>query len=332
MIPQCGIHPNVPFSHYQQWDAINWHTLWRLREESPAHAKYEMEHGTKETEALAFGSLTDFVLLEPGRFEHEAVVEPEIGEGGAPKRPNKRQLEAKKPSPDSIAQINFWQAWDAENAGKIIVKASDYARVLEIEASVRTAQCREYILGGRSQVVIVWKDPATGLLCKGRLDYERNAGFTHHITDLKTARSAKADKFREQVYRLGYAGQMAFYHDGWFHLTGERSECWWLVAEKDGLCVVKPWQAIGWDDRGQPIVEWIEGGRNLYRPALEQWAKCLQENHWPGYGGPEILEMDWVKGKLGIGPDLIRPEPAYAGGGVPEGKEQDEFDTFIQGE
>ena len=41
--------------------------------------------------------------------------------------------------------------------------------------------------------------------------------------------------------------------------------------------------------------------------------------------------MDWVKGKLGIGPDLIRPEPAYAGGGVPEGTARDEFDEFIQG-
>ncbi|RPJ30210.1 MAG: hypothetical protein EHM35_12820, partial [Planctomycetaceae bacterium] len=134
--PQPGIYPGMSFEDYRALPAINWHTLWRMREESPAHALYEMQHGTKETEALAFGSLTDFILLEPGRFEQEAVVEPEIGEGMAPKRPTKRQLDAKKPSAETVRAIEFWQAWDAANAGKIVVKAADYERVLEIERSV----------------------------------------------------------------------------------------------------------------------------------------------------------------------------------------------------
>ncbi len=296
-----GIYPGIPFSEYREWPCVNWHTLWRLREESPAHALYEMQHGTKETEALAFGSLTDFILLEPGRFEAEAVVEPEIGEGLAPKRPTKRQVDAKKPSAETVRAIEFWQAWDAANAGKIVVKQADYERVLEIERSVRTAQCKDYIVGGRAQVCLVWVDPVTGLLCKARLDYERSAGFAHFVTDLKTARSAKQEAFQSQVFKYGYDGQMAFYHDGWFQLTGDTSVCWWLAVEKEGLCVVKPWQAHE---------DWLEGGRNLYRPALERWAICVKENDWPAYGGGDILEMPgWAKDRRGVGPDLIRPEP-----------------------
>lgn len=300
--PEVRVWVGVPFEEYHQWNAINWHTLWRLIEESPAHAKYEMEHGTKETEALAFGALTDFVLLEPGRFNAEAVIEPEIGDGLAPRRPTQRQLNAKNPSPASVAAIEFWANWDANNAGKIVVTQADYDRVLEIEKSIRTAQCKDYIVGGRAQVCLVWRDAVTGVLCKARLDYERYAGLNHYITDLKTTRSAKKEPFQSQIFRYGYDGQHAFYHDGWAALNnGETSIFSWLAVEKEDLCVVKPWQAHE---------DWLEGGRNLYRGALDRWGKCVKANEWPDYGGVEILTMPgWAKDRRGVGPDLIRPEP-----------------------
>jgi len=302
MIPAVGIHSGVDFETYRAWDAINWHTLSRLREESPGHAKYEMEHGTKETEAMAFGSLTDFVLLEPGRFEKEAVVEPEIGEGLAPRRPTQRQIDAKKPSPATVEAVRFWDEWDVANAGKLVVKAADYQRVLEIERSVRTAQCQEYIISGRSQVCLVWVDRATGLLCKGRLDYERYDGMNHYITDLKTSRFAKRGYFEVMIYRLGYFGQMAFYHDGWAALhDGESSLCNWLVAEKEGPWVVKPYECG---------VKTLEAGRNAYRASLDRWAECVKQNEFPAYGGLEIIDMpDWALRQEGVGPDLIRPTP-----------------------
>lgn len=297
-----GIYPGLTFEEYRVIpNAINWHTLWRLREESPAHALYEMQHGTRETEALAFGALTDFVLLEPGRFAEQAVVEPEIGEGLAPRRPTKRQVEAKKPSPESVRAIEFWQEWDEANASKIVVTRADYDRVLEIEASVRTAQCKEYIVGGRAQVCIVWEDPVTGLLCKGRLDYERSAGFNHWISDLKTSRMAKKSFFEFAIYKYGYFGQMAYYEDGWFNVTGERSLCNWLVAEKEGLCVVKPYEC------GEKT---LEAGRNAYRGALDRWAECVKSGEFPAYGACEIIDMpEWALRQEGVGPDLIRPEP-----------------------
>ena len=323
--PEPGVYQGVTFEQYRAFTgAVNWHTLWRLLEESPAHAKYEMAYGTKETEALAFGSLTDFVLLEPGRFAQEAVIEPEIGEGLAPRRPNKRQIEAKKPSPATIAAIRYWQEFDAKTAGKIVVARADYDRVLQIERAVRSAQCKDYIVGGRAQVCIVWVDPATGLLCKARLDYERYAGMNHYINDLKTSRSAKKEYWKWAIRKYGYDGQLAYYDFGWKQAVGESSLCSWVVAEKDGLCVVKPYEC------GEKT---LQRGRNIYRRALDKWAECVRKNEWPDYGGPEIIELDdWALQEEGIGPDMIRDAPKYKGGPVPEGQEQDEFDTFIEGE
>lgn len=305
MTPKPGIYCGVSFPDYRGWDGVNWHTLWRLREESPAHAKYEKENGTKETEALAFGSLTDFVLLEPGRFERDAVVEPEIGDGLAPKRPTKRQREAKNPSAASVAAIEFWDAWDAENAGKFIVSRADYDRVLEIERSVRAAQCRDYICGGRSQVCIVWCDPVTGLLCKARLDYERSAGLNHIITDLKTSRSAHPDYWQWAIYKYGYFGQAAWYEWGWRVATGESSLCGWLVSEKEGLCQVVYYEAHE---------DVLLAGANAYRWALDEWAKCEKEGVWPGYNGDIINLPRWALQKEGVGRDLIvAPADAPAG-------------------
>lgn len=292
--PKPGIYHGVPFDEYRSWDAVNHHTLWRLREESPAHARYEQLNGTDETEALAFGSLTDFVLLEPARFAEQAVVEPEIGEGLAPRRPTKRQIEAKKPSPATIDAIHFWEDWDAANAGKIVVKAADYAKVQEIAAQVRVTQCREFICSGESQVCLVWQDVATGLLCKARLDYARYAGFHHIITDLKTSRSAKDGFWQWAIHEYGYFQQMAWYHDGWKILTGEDSLCIWLVAEKKGPWLVEPIEMKK---------KTLRAGRISYRAALDRYAQCLKANEWPGYGGLRALDMtDWALQLEGVNP------------------------------
>ena len=305
-VPKIGIHIGISMEDYRKLDAVNAHTLWRLVEDCPAEALYEWENGTEETKALAFGSLTDFVLLEPGRFKEQAVVEPEIGEGLAPRRPTQRQIEAKKPSPASLAAIEFWANFDTNNLGKIIVSRSDYDAVMEIEAQVRSVQCRELILGGRSQVCIVWQDRATKLLCKARLDYERQAGFNHFITDLKTSRGIKPEFWQWAIGPRGYGYffHMAYYHDGWLAVTGDTSLCNWLVVKKGKPMLVKGYET------GDLT---LEAGRLAYRAALDKWAECVKKNEWPDYGPIEIIDMNrWDLERLGVGPHIIRPEPAAA--------------------
>ena len=320
MTPEPGIHLGVPFPEYQAWDAINHHTLWTLREQCPANARYEQQFGTRETEALAFGTLTDFVLLEPGRFAAEAAVEPDIGEQGAPKRPTQRQLEAQKPSPATVAAIEFWRQWDDEHVGKIVVTRADYDRVLQIEARVRSAQCKEYICGGRSQVCLVWRDPVTGLLCKARLDYERELGLNHAITDLKTSRSAHESYWRWALYHYGYFQQLAWYEWGWRALRDESSLCGWLIAEKEGYCGVVYRQC---DD------ETLRAGAKSFRKALDRWADCLARDEWPFYSGGLIGLERWALEREGVGPHEVVADKAYTGGTPPE--QEDEFDRFLRG-
>jgi len=302
-VPEAGIHTGVSFPQYLAWDAINWHTLWSMRKKCPADALYEREHGTDETAAKAFGSLTDFVLLEPKRFAETAVVEPEIGEGKAPKRPTARQINAKNPSQESQDAIAFWRQWDEANADKIIVSRKDYDQVMELAARIRAAQCREYICGGRSQVCIVWKDPETGLLCKGRLDYEREAGWNHFITDLKTSRCAHPNFWRWAIEEYGYYGQLAWYEWGWRTLTGEPSLCGWLIAQTQGCPQVVYYDMCDKDDLS------LHAWRMVFREELNRWAECVKKNTWPGYANQTVGLSDYALRNLGIGPEHILPEP-----------------------
>jgi exodeoxyribonuclease VIII len=301
MKPAIGIHIGMSFEEYRSLDAINFHTLWSLREKSPADAQWEFLNGTTETESLAFGSLTDFVLLEPARFIAEAAVEPEIGEGEgkAPKRPTARQVNAKNPSKESLEAIRFWDQWDAVHASKIVVKRSDYTRVLEIGEQVRSLQCREYICGGRSQVCLVWNDPQTGLLCKARLDYEQSAGLNHIITDLKTSRSAHPDFWKWAIQKYGYFMQLAWYDWGWNMVTGDTSICGWLIAQTQGFCGVVYRQAHE---------ETIEAGWLAFRVQLDRWAELVKKNDWPFYP-TDIVNMDrWALEREGVSKYIIWPE------------------------
>lgn len=303
-----GIYPNVSFPDYRAIKAVNHHTLWRLREECPANAKYEMENGSQETEALAFGSLTDFILLEPGRFQAKAAVEPEIGDGKAPRRPTKRQVEAKNPSAESVAAIEFWQAWDLENDGKFKVSRADYEKVMQIAAQVRSVQCQDYICGGRSQVVLIWQDPETKLMCKARLDYERYAGFNHLITDLKTARSAHPDYWQFAIYKYGYFQQFAWYNWGWKMLTGEDSICGWLIAEKHAYCGVVYQQAHE---------EAMEAGVNAFRPALDRFSECDKKDEWPFYESGIVNLPRWALEREGVSRYRLAPKE-FAGSRINE--------------
>jgi hypothetical protein len=73
------------------------------------------------TAAMDAGSLLDCILFEPEKFAEKFFVIPE----GAPKKPTSAQVNAKKPSPESLEQIARWEEMQAEINGRIIVSRDD---------------------------------------------------------------------------------------------------------------------------------------------------------------------------------------------------------------
>ena len=307
--PKPGRHTGIPFAEYQQWDAINSSFLWTLKTRSPLHAKWRREHPREDTPALLFGRALHSYVLEPTTWDETWAVCP----------PCDRRTKAGKAT---------YAEFEATLGGREPLKADQYEAIVAMANAVRAQQCRHLISGGTSEVSLVWEDPETGLLCKGRLDYERDSGWDHFICDVKTTEDASEWGFAASIARFGYYQAAAFYCDGWQALKGTPSEFVWLAVEKSPPYVTKVWQC---DEQT------MAAGRNSYRQALRTAAECLKTGLWPAFGeNSEMIDApEWLLRREGVGPYNMRPEhqpaggPSYAPGEEPE---HDEIDDFLKGD
>ncbi|MFH0981857.1 MAG: PD-(D/E)XK nuclease-like domain-containing protein [Planctomycetota bacterium] len=272
--PVPGIYPGLSFREYQAIDAVNATLLWTLKTRSPLHARYEREHPKPPTPALALGQALHTLILEPATFAQRYAIRP-------PCKRNTKQGAA------------IYERFLLDRGGREEIKTDEYETITAIAGRVRAQQCRELLCAGRAEVVLLWRDEKTGLLCKARLDYERSDGFTHYLTDLKSCEHAGPEAFTYAVEHYGYFLQAAYYCEGWRVLTGEDSVWCWLAVEKD-----PPWITEVHERKPRTC----RAGDLAWRAALDKYAECVAKNDWPAYGGPHLIEMrDWALAREGVG-------------------------------
>lgn len=172
---------------YEAIDACNFSTLKELRR-SPLHYAYRLREPRKDTKTLAMGRAVHAAVFEPDRFPLDYAL------------------------------------WDGERRGKAyaefceqhpaqtILKAEEYRTALAIRDAVRSHPVARPALTppGEAEKAITWTDEATGLRCKGRLDWWR-IGL---LCDLKTTTDVDRDRFQALAYRMGYHAQLALYRAG----------------------------------------------------------------------------------------------------------------------
>ena len=78
VVPEPGIHQDIPFEEYVEWDAVNNSSLTRAAR-SMAHYRYAPPQA--ETKALRFGKLCHSGALEPLLIPKHYVVMPDLAEG-----------------------------------------------------------------------------------------------------------------------------------------------------------------------------------------------------------------------------------------------------------
>jgi hypothetical protein len=258
-----GVWHSLDEQTYRQASGVNISAL-KAMGKSPAHY-YLQRHGPKPepTPAMIFGSMLHAALLEPERPPQYVVKPEEI---------NLRTKEGK--------------AWkDAQTLPVITKEESE-----KITTCVQTMHQHEtvrYILGksaGQREVSVFRRDPATGLLCKGRLDIvvEDTQGNTV-ICDVKTCLDASPGQFRRTVAMFGYEQQAAFYLD----LLGAE-HFMFIAIEKEPPHGIGVYVLDG---------EAIEIGRETNARNLAAVSKCQETGQWPSYPtGIKTLTLPaWVK-------------------------------------
>lgn len=245
---------------------------------SPAHywARYLDPDRVPEppTEAMQLGTALHTAVLEPEQWDLTCVVTPE----DAPKRPTSVQRNAAKPSPATFEAVEFWDAFDAAAAGKIILKAEDAERVKAMAAAVRQHPAAAFLLGqdGKAEQSYCWTDAATGLECKCRPDY--HTADRRIIADVKTTDDASPEGFARSVAKFRYHVQAAWYLDG---LCAEQFV--FIAVEKRKPYCVAVYAA-------SPAM--VEQGRLEAAADLRAIAECRAAERWPGYSDQvELIDL-----------------------------------------
>jgi hypothetical protein len=241
-----------------------------LKPGGPARYRHQADTGTVETKrAFDLGHAVHTWTLGNGP---DVVLFPGTG----------KNPEAWQKEDDKTAVANL------RAAGKVPLRPADYAAAEAMVAAVKAHPLAKKLLAtGKPERTLIWRDPATGVMCRAKTDWLRWAG----IVDLKTAESADAEALSKASYNHGYAIQAPFYLRGFRDRFPNAPEPFFvhIAVEKTPPYLVHVNQlterAMAWGDR-------------QVSQALEIYRDCTAAGQWPGYPLDEITDIDlpgWVR-------------------------------------
>lgn len=159
----------------------------------------------------------------------------------------------------------------ARGAGKTPLKPEQAEHADRLaEAVLDHPDASMLLTGGQPEVTILWDDLATGVRCKGRIDYWHDTAAV--AVDLKTTRDARPQWFARHAPDYGYPEQMEHYRDGVQTLTGLRPRFLHVLVQSEG----PPLVAVC--DLG----EFAEVAKQNVSAAVEMYRDCTESGIWPG--------------------------------------------------
>lgn len=275
-----GVYLDEPAELYHRRDLgiANCGGIKILEERSPAHFAHwvsDQDEQAEERQVFTFGRAFHCATLEPDVFDRTYCVLP----ANAPQRPTEAMLKAYAKgtsSAESIARVDWWERWNADNEGREILSAKDYDRARFMAQSIRRHPTGAAMLnGGRREVTLRWIDEETGMPCKARVDLDNDDEALNFMLDLKSCDDASPDAFARSVARYYYHVQDAHYTDGARTLGLNRRAFIFLACESSAPYVCHPYTV--------PAIA-FERGHEIRKRALQKQAECLKTGRWPGYG------------------------------------------------
>lgn len=213
---------------------------------SPAHYRWEQEHRVEKA-AYDLGHVVHGLVLGTGLV----VV----------------QVDAADWRTKSAQQ----ERADAYAAGRVPMLTKDYERAQRMADAVREHPVAGPLFThGDPEVSMFWTDEATGVECRGRIDYLRDG----QAIDLKTTADADPTTFGRTAAKFAYDLQTQWYAEGYHAITGEHVESLHVLVETEaphGVSVVQL------DDEALHI------GSLKAAQARETYRQCVETGQWPGY-------------------------------------------------
>lgn len=247
-----GLHEGLSNEDYHTSEPVSSTGLKRILV-SPAHFRYPNPFNA--TRAKEIGSAIHCRILESDRWDTDYKVV---------------ECDARTSA--------LYKAACKDHPKERVLTSAEYENVLGMQKGVlRNRHCRQLIEApGRYELSLFTTDPITGVPVKVRYDKLTDAGMP---CDLKKCQKAGRDDFSRTINNYGYHISAALYMDSWFWQYGEKlDDMRWIAVEEQSPHLAQ---------RYKPDEDALMIGRALYREALEIYARCLDEDRWPGYEDDE---------------------------------------------
>ncbi len=264
--PGCGwgLHDRLPFRDYLGWKAASKHGL-DLVNRSPSHWLSEHQFPIEATPAMILGQLVHEAVLEPEKLR-SWVVQPKF---------DRRTKAGKEAYAEWVEQLDPDATLVTDTQMKTCADMVDAVH----SHTAAQAMLAEDVEGRQAELSGVYPEPrytigGKPIAVKFRADlFLPNQGL---IVDLKTTHDARPMSFAKDIANLRYHVQAALYLDGMEMLRPSNGRQFAFIAVEK-----KPPYEVG--------VYYLEAedvlrGRSAYLRDLRQFAVCLENDSYPGYG------------------------------------------------
>lgn len=228
----------------------------------PAKFRWNQQHPSPPKRVFDVGHAAHKLVLGEGP---ELVLFP--GTGANPEAWQKK---------DDIADVAALRA-----DGKVPLRPSDWDTVHRMADALQAHPLAPKLLArGQVEQSMVWRDEATGVLCRGKADLLRPDG----VVDYKTADRADMRSLSKAVWDRGYYVQAPFYLRGFRAVRPGVTPFFGFIAqEKEPPYLVQVFQLT--DD-------YLAYGDRRCGEALALYAECEAAGDWPGYPTDEIALIE----------------------------------------
>ena len=243
-------------AEYRQHPAISRSELWHIGE-SPQKFRFYKDNPQAPTPSLLFGQVFHKMALEPGTFETEFIVAPEL---------NRRTSAGKE----------AWTLFVEEHKDKTIISVEMYAQATEMCKAIAAEPLAVKLLNGAREIPFFWREEITGEECKCRTDCLNRNYSQPIIVDVKSTTDASTEAFTRDAIKYGYDFQAAMYSDGVEANLMERPLFVFIAVEKNPPHAVNIFQA---DEL------FLRRGDQLFREYIQTYHDCKVTGNWYGYLG-----------------------------------------------
>jgi hypothetical protein len=231
----------------------------------PALFRYEQDHGQGHKKVWDYGHAAHHMVLGTG---------PEL----------------------RVADVEEWRTKEARDFkaaayddGAVPLKRAEYEQVLAMAAVLRRHPVASALFdpkrGGRPEQSLFWKDKATGVNLRARLDWLPAQGPGRFIVpDYKTAHDVSPEGIQKAVHQHGYHQQAPWYLDGVKALgLAEDPAFVFVFQQKTPPYIVT---VIQLDQVAMEI------GRELNRDAISLYRECKRSGRWPAFSDEiELIQL-----------------------------------------